>query len=81
MKIGLYTEKQNKSNFGYYLFAVIIGIISIFIIIYGFKFILFMIGFIIDHILWFIFGIIVFIILKKLKTKKQRPLPVTIQNA
>ena len=68
-----YREKREKSYSSWYLLAGIFGVALFFFFLISTKIIIFMIGFAIEHWIYFGIGVLIFLILiKKLRKNKRK---------
>ena len=71
--IGDYKEKKKKSYSSWYLLAGIVGVALFFFFLVSTKIIIFIVGFAIKHWIYFVVGVLIFLLLiKKLRKHKRK---------
>ncbi len=71
--IGDYKEKKKKSYSSWYLLAGIVGVALFFFFLVSTKIIIFLVGFAIKHWIYFVVGVLIFLLLiKKLRKHKRK---------
>ena len=70
MRIGEYTEKKKESYFSWYLLAVVIGVALFFFSLLATKSLIFAAKFVIKHWILVSVGVVILILIKKLRRPK-----------